>query len=57
MAAPWVIDYVLCVVAGVMTMAALQELIPEALAYHDRWAFAAGLIAGSAVMLLTIAVL
>jgi ZIP family zinc transporter len=56
-AAPWAIDYVLCFVAGVMIMAALQELVPEALGYKDPKAFAAGFAAGSAVMLLTILVL
>jgi ZIP family zinc transporter len=56
-AAPWAIDYVLCFVAGVMIMAAMQELVPEALGYKDPKAFVAGFAAGSLVMLLTILVL
>ena len=56
-AAPWAIDYVLCFVAGVMAMAAMQELVPEALGYKDPKAFVAGFAAGSLVMLLTILVL
>lgn len=51
---PFLVSYLLCFVAGIMTAVSFRELIPEARAYNEPKACAIGFLAGFCVMLLTI---
>uniref|UniRef100_A0A7S3LMR0 Zinc transporter ZupT n=1 Tax=Aplanochytrium stocchinoi TaxID=215587 RepID=A0A7S3LMR0_9STRA len=50
---PWLVDYVLVFVAGVMTAVSFLELLPEARQYRKPKSVICGFVTGSIIMLLT----
>mmetsp|Transcript_10094 Transcript_10094/g.17758 ORF Transcript_10094/g.17758 Transcript_10094/m.17758 type:complete len:292 (-) Transcript_10094:40-915(-) len=50
---PWMVDYVLCLVSGIMLAVATWELIPEARAHKDPNSLVLGFIVGFVIILAT----